>query len=73
MRCGAVAVVACVGGRLLTERWVSSAKEPGMFATLAIDLPSKFEGGALVVEHRGKKKTFDFSGESAFSTNVAAW
>ncbi len=36
-------------------------KEEGMFATLVIQLPSKFDGGQLVIEHEKKSKTIDFS------------
>ena len=39
-------------------------KEKGMFGTLIIQLPSTFTGGALVIEHAGEKKTFDFSSKS---------
>ena len=35
-----------------------------MFGTLIIQLPSKFTGGALVIEHASEKKTFDFSSKS---------
>jgi len=42
-------------------------KEPGMFATLILQLPTQegFEGGALLVRHNGASKTFQFSSESA--------
>ena len=32
-------------------------KEPGMFGTLIVQLPSKFTGGALAIEHSGEKRT----------------
>ncbi|KAF8534273.1 hypothetical protein BDD12DRAFT_896425 [Trichophaea hybrida] len=35
-----------------------SPKEDGMLGTLAILLPSAFDGGALHVEYRGKKLDF---------------
>ncbi|KAG0623606.1 hypothetical protein M758_3G187200 [Ceratodon purpureus] len=42
-------------------------REPGMFATLVLQLPTEggFEGGALHVSHGGATKTFDFSLDSA--------
>ena len=43
------------------EKHRDTEKEPGMFGTLVIQLPSKFTGGSLVVEHRGEKKIVDFS------------
>ena len=36
-------------------------KEPGMFATLVVQLPAKHDEGKLVVRHRGKEIDFDFS------------
>ena len=36
-------------------------KEPGMFATLVVQLPAKHDEGNLVVRHRGKEENFDFS------------
>lgn len=36
-------------------------KEERMFGTLVIQLPSRFNGGQLVVEHDKKTKTIDFS------------
>ena len=36
-------------------------KEPGMFATLVVQLPAKHDEGKLVVRHRGKEEDFDFS------------
>lgn len=35
-------------------------KEERMFATLVIQLPSRFNGGQLVIEHDKKTKTIDF-------------
>jgi hypothetical protein len=39
-------------------------KEPGMFATLVNQLPSKFTGGELVVQHGGVQRNFDYSSNS---------
>lgn len=36
-------------------------KEERMFATLVVQLPSRFNGGQLVIEHEKKIKTIDFS------------
>mmetsp|Transcript_22770 Transcript_22770/g.31712 ORF Transcript_22770/g.31712 Transcript_22770/m.31712 type:complete len:482 (+) Transcript_22770:74-1519(+) len=36
-------------------------KEDKMFGTLVIQLPSKYEGGQLVVQHKLEAKLFDFS------------
>lgn len=38
-----------------------SEKEDGMFGTLVIQLPSRYEGGELVVRHNGKTESIDFS------------
>ncbi|MFI5461393.1 MAG: 2OG-Fe(II) oxygenase [Isosphaerales bacterium] len=49
-------------------------KTPGMFATLVVCLPSRHEGGALVVTHDGQTQTSDFGGEDAeFKTQYAAF
>ena len=40
-------------------------KEPGMFGTLIIQLPSKFSGGALVIQHGGETRKIDFSSQSS--------
>ena len=51
-----------------------SEKTPGMFATLVVCLPSRHEGGTLVVQHDGKKVKFDFGGnDSEFQTQYAAF
>ncbi|KAL8817250.1 MAG: hypothetical protein Q9223_003887, partial [Gallowayella weberi] len=34
-------------------------KEPGMFATLVVCLPSEFEGGTVITKHCGKTKVFE--------------
>ncbi|KAG4068174.1 hypothetical protein HA402_001599 [Bradysia odoriphaga] len=36
-------------------------KEDGMFATLVVQLPSRFDGGQLVIEHDKTTKKLDFS------------
>jgi predicted 2-oxoglutarate/Fe(II)-dependent dioxygenase YbiX len=33
-------------------------RDDAMVGTLVVTLPSKYEGGAIVVEHRGEKRTF---------------
>ncbi|KAJ3082895.1 hypothetical protein HK102_001396 [Quaeritorhiza haematococci] len=38
-------------------------KEDGMFATLVIVLPSSYEGGQLIVTHKGSKREFDFAAQ----------
>ena len=48
-------------------------KEPGMFGTLVIQLPSKFTGGALHVRHGGVEKVYDWSKDSEESFCVTAF
>jgi len=50
------------GGHFKKHR--DTEKEPGMFGTLIIQLPAKYCGGSLVIEHGGTKKTFDLSESS---------
>ena len=51
-----------------------SEKTPGMFATLVVCLPSRHEGGALIVKHGGQTKTIDFGGaDSEFKTQYASF
>jgi len=51
-----------------------SEKTPGMFATLVVCLPSRHEGGALVVTHDGQTQNIDFGGKDAeFKTQYAAF
>jgi hypothetical protein len=51
-----------------------SEKTPGMFATLVVCLPSRHEGGTLVVRHEGQTKKIDFGGGDAeFKTQYAAF
>ncbi|KAL9011740.1 MAG: hypothetical protein Q9180_009164, partial [Flavoplaca navasiana] len=45
-------------------------KEPGMFATLVICLPSEYEGGEVATSHCGKTKVFD-AGSSFHHTYVS--
>ena len=49
-------------------------KVPGMFATLVVGLPSRHEGGTLIVKHEGQTRKIDFGGEdSEFKTQYAAF
>lgn len=49
-------------------------KTAGMFATLVVCLPSKHEGGRLIVRHDGQTKTIDFGGKDAeFKARYAAF
>ena len=49
-------------------------KTPRMFATLVVCLPSRHEGGTLLVKHDGQTKTIDFGGKgSEFKTQYAAF
>ena len=41
-----------------------SEKEPGMFGTLVIQLPSLYKGGELEIQHGGVKKIIDHSAKS---------
>lgn len=54
-----------------------SEKEPGMFGTLTIQLPSKYEGGQLIVNHMGRSERVDFNSakepDNEFSTFFAAF
>jgi len=50
------------GGHFKKHR--DTEKEPGMFGTLIIQLPSKFSGGSLVIRHADETKTLDFSTKS---------
>ncbi|KAG0556322.1 hypothetical protein KC19_11G044100 [Ceratodon purpureus] len=53
------------GGHFNVHR--DTEKEPGMFATMVLQLPTErgFEGGALIVRHNGTTKTFDFTVNSS--------
>lgn len=49
-------------------------KAERMFATLVICLPSKHDGGTLIVSHDGQTRRIDFGGEgSRFQTQYAAF
>ncbi|KAF9648913.1 hypothetical protein BDM02DRAFT_3128680 [Thelephora ganbajun] len=48
-------------------------KSQGMFASLIIVLPSKFEGGAVHVSHGNDKDVFNISPSSEFATSALAW
>src|SRR5262249_28048335 len=49
-------------------------KIPGMFGTLVVCLPSRHEGGTLILEHDGQKKQIDFGGkDSEFQTRYVAF
>ncbi|MGV3722579.1 MAG: hypothetical protein ACO1SX_16855, partial [Actinomycetota bacterium] len=49
-------------------------KTPGMFATLVVCLPSRHEGGTLIVEHEGESAPVEFGGpDSEFRTGYAAF
>jgi len=49
-------------------------KSKNMFATLAVCLPSRHEGGALVVQHDGRTRRIEFGGKnSQFKTQFAAF
>lgn len=50
-----------------------SEKEPGMFATLVVVLPSHVTGGELVVKHRGETETFSQGSVSKFASQHAAF
>jgi hypothetical protein len=49
-------------------------KTPGMFGTLVVCLPSRHEGGTLILEHDGQTKQIDFGGDdSEFQTQYVAF
>jgi hypothetical protein len=49
-------------------------KTPGMFATLVVCLPSRHQGGTLLVRHDGQTQKIDFGGKNAeFTTQYAAF
>ena len=61
------------GGHFVFHR--DTEKEPGMFATLVVQLPSRFAGGRLVVKHQQKTRVYDFgctSGRAPFMVHFAA-
>jgi hypothetical protein len=49
-------------------------KTPGMFATLVVCLPSRHEGGTLIVRHESRTTKIEFGGkDSEFKTQYAAF
>lgn len=51
-----------------------SEKIPGMFGTLIVCLPSRHEGGTLLLQHDGQTKKIDFGGKAAeFATQYVAF
>ncbi|KAL8765527.1 MAG: hypothetical protein Q9209_007435 [Squamulea sp. 1 TL-2023] len=50
-----------------------SEKAEGMFATLVVCLPSKHEGGEVIVKHQGKEMTVKSSDASEFGQTHIAW
>ena len=51
-----------------------SEKMPGMFGTLVVCLPSRHQGGTLILRHDGQTKKIDFGGKDAeFTTQYAAF
>ncbi|KAJ7656833.1 hypothetical protein DFH06DRAFT_1410327 [Mycena polygramma] len=48
-------------------------KEPGMFATVVIILPSEYTGGQVRVSHGTKKATFDTAASSVVNFALLAW
>lgn len=59
------------GGFFLPHR--DTEKEDRMFATLTIQLPSEYEGGELIVRHKGHEHTFDFAKDSLFTYHFSAF
>lgn len=50
-----------------------SEKAPGMFATLVVCLPSKHEGGKVLLSHNKRKLEYDSSETSTFGASFGAW
>ncbi|CAG8973601.1 hypothetical protein HYALB_00009753 [Hymenoscyphus albidus] len=50
-----------------------SEKAPGVFATLAVSLPTKHEGGEFWLSHAGETKVFETSTASSFDSSYLAW
>jgi hypothetical protein len=48
-------------------------KEPGMFATLVLALPSLSSGGELVVRHKGREAKLDLAGDEPSEVAFAAF
>ncbi len=59
------------GGHFKAHR--DTEKEKGMFATMVVQLPSRFEGGKITVRHASKEKVMEMDGErSAYCCKYAA-
>ena len=52
---------------------LSTEKANGMFATIVVLLPSKFDGGSVHVSHGDSSKVLDCSPNSHTDTTVLAW
>ncbi|KAF8312028.1 hypothetical protein DL93DRAFT_1360309 [Clavulina sp. PMI_390] len=48
-------------------------KIPGMFGSIIITLPSKFEGAAIHLSHNNETKVIDLAANSGRATSVLAW
>ena len=59
-----------VGDFFLPHR--DTEKEKGMFATLIVQLPSRFSGGELVVRHNGSERVYSSSDQAEFGVRFAA-
>jgi hypothetical protein len=59
------------GGFFVGHR--DTEKAPGMFATLVVVLPSTFEGGELVVRHKGREVRLDLRCEEPAEVAFAAF
>lgn len=61
------------GGHFLKHK--DTEKEPGMFATMILQLPTQdgYTGGVLHVEHSGNSATYDFHSTSTSSARYAAF
>ncbi|GEM_PF-1367071 len=60
------------GGFFLRHR--DSEKKKGMFGTLVLGLPSRHEGGALLVRHQGEEQRVSFDGdEGLYGLRFAAF
>ena len=50
-------------------------KEPGMFGTLVVQLPSDYDGGESIIQHDGRKLTFGFNAAvgSVYKSFYTSW
>jgi predicted 2-oxoglutarate/Fe(II)-dependent dioxygenase YbiX len=55
------------------SKHTDTEKEDNMFGTLTINLPSKYEGGSLIVRHASREKVFDFHKDSPFNFYYTAF